>query len=89
MLARGVPVIVPDRCWLADQVRLAGGHRSIGFIYQDRAEIPDLLTQLNRHRDAIRRRSLEHAAKIGRRHNGKNTLREMGLPPRLESAKVA
>lgn len=89
MLARGVPVIVPDHCWLADQVRLAGGHRSIGFIYQDRAEIPDLLTQFSRHREAIQRRSLEHAAKIGQQHNGKNTLLEMGLPPLRENAKVA
>jgi hypothetical protein len=89
MLARGVPVIVPDRCWLADQVRLAGGHRSIGFIYQDRSEIPDLLTQFSRHRDAIRRRSLEHAAKIRRRHNGQNTLLAMGLRPAGEHRQVA
>lgn len=80
MFARGIPVIVPDGCWLADAVRAAGGHRSIGFIYQDRAEIPDLLDQFARHRVAIRQRAAEHAAKIAFRHSGKNTLVTMGLP---------
>ncbi|TWU50989.1 hypothetical protein Poly51_42820 [Rubripirellula tenax] len=79
MLARGVPVIVPDRCWLADQVRLAGGHRSIGFIYQDRSEIPELMRQFVKRRAEIHARSIEHARVIARRHSGENVLREMGL----------
>ncbi len=58
MFARGVPVIVPDRCWLADQLRLAGGHRSIGFIYQDRSEIPDLMRQFAKRRCDIQSRSI-------------------------------
>ena len=89
MLARGIPVIVPDRCWLAEQVRLAGGHRSIGFIYQDRSEIPDLLTQFSRHHDRIRQRSLEYAAEIRQRHTGRNTLTEMGLRQARQQRRVA
>ncbi|MFK8112270.1 MAG: glycosyltransferase [Rubripirellula sp.] len=81
MLVRGVPVIVPDRCWLAEQVRMAGGHRSIGFIYQDRAEIPDLMRQFVKHREQMLPRSIEHAATITQRHDGRNTLRKMGLEP--------
>ena len=89
MFARGVPVIVPDGCWLADQVRAAGGHRSIGYIYQHRSEIPNLLEQFARHRVAMRDRSVEHAKKIRGRHHGKNTLIEMGLAPPQRNRKVA
>ena len=66
MLARGVPVIVPDKCWLADQLRLAGGHRSIGFIYQDRSEIPDLMRQFAKRRGEIKQRSVKYAATIAK-----------------------
>lgn len=79
MLARGVPVIVPDRCWLADQVRLAGGHRSIGLIYQDRGEVPELIRQFVKNRREIKARSITHAATILKRHSGENTLRSMGF----------
>jgi glycosyltransferase involved in cell wall biosynthesis len=81
MLARGVPVIVPDHCWLAQQVRQAGGHRSIGFIYQDRSEIPDLMRQFAARRDEILPRSKAHAASIAKRHNGRNSLLAMGIQP--------
>lgn len=84
MLARGIPVIVPDRCWLADQVRLAGGHRSIGFIYQDRSEIPELMRQFVKRRTEIQGRSIAHARVIANRHNGRNTLQEMGLAAQQE-----
>jgi hypothetical protein len=80
MLVRGVPVIVPNGCWLADQVRLAGGDGSIGFIYKDRSEILDRMSQFARDHDQIRKRSSEYAATIVKRHSGKNTLLEMGLP---------
>lgn len=89
LLARGIPVIVPDRCWLADQVRLAGGHRSIGFIYQDRAEIPDLLRQFLKHYARISARARGYSEQIRRRHNGKNTLLEMGVPPAGATLRVA
>ena len=56
MLARGVPVIVPDGCWLADQVRIAGGHGSIGYIYRDRASIAQLLSRLADEYEAIAQR---------------------------------
>lgn len=81
LLARGVPVIVPDHCWLAGQVRQAGGHRSIGFIYQDRSEIPDLMRQFLARREEILPRSQAYAATIADRHNGRNALLAMGFEP--------
>lgn len=89
MMARGVPVIVPDRCWLADQVRQAGGHRSIGFIYQHRSEIPELMRQFVKHRDQIQTRATEHAKTIAARHDGTNTLAVMGLKPVARSTRAA
>ena len=79
MLGRGVPVIVPDNCWLAEQVRKAGGHRSIGFIYQDRREVPDLMRQFQKHRPAMMARAAEYAKQLLQQHNAVNTLRVMGL----------
>ena len=79
MLGRGVPVIVPDGCWLAEQVRKAGGHRSIGFIYQDRCEIPDLMRQFIKHRSAMMSRASDYAKHVRQQHSAVNTLRVMGL----------
>jgi hypothetical protein len=79
MLTRGVPVIVPDGCWLADQVRLAGGHGTIGLIYRNREEIPELIGQYANRQEQIRARSVEYAATIAARHHGRNTLLSMGL----------
>lgn len=81
MMARGVPVIVPDGCWLADQVRLAGGDQSIGFIYQDRRQIPELMQRFAEQQEQIRARSIAYAETINQRHDGRNTLLEMGLRP--------
>ncbi len=89
MMARGVPVIVPDRCWLADQVRAAGGHRSIGFIYQDRSEIPSLLDQFATRRGEISQRARTHAHVIATRHDAVNTLRVMGLADFIQAKQVA
>jgi hypothetical protein len=89
MMARGVPVIVPDQCWLADQVRLAGGHRSIGLIYQHRSEIPELMRQFVQQRAAIEDRAVAHATTIATRHNAKNTLATMGLRTIEHSRRVA
>ena len=89
MFARGVPVIVPDRCWLADQVRLAGGHRSIGLIYQDRSEIPDLMRQFEKRRQEIQSCSIKYAATIAKRHDGRNTLLQMGIKPAARKRQAA
>lgn len=89
MMARGVPVIVPDHCWLAEQVRLAGGHRSIGFIYQHRSEVPELMRQFVKHRTAIQARAIEHAKKIAERHAATSTLLMMGLRPIERTTRAA
>jgi hypothetical protein len=89
MFARGIPVIVPDGCWLADQVRLAGGHGSIGYIYQDRRDIPNLMQQFAEQRGNIQSRSIAHASTIAKRHDGRNTLLEMGLKSVAAERQVA
>lgn len=89
LMARGVPVIVPDRCWLADQVRAAGGHRSIGLIYQNPSEIPSLLEQFASRRDEITQRAQQHASVISTRHRATNTLRVMGLADFIRIKQVA
>jgi glycosyltransferase involved in cell wall biosynthesis len=80
MMIRGVPVIVPDGCWLADQVRQADAGGPIGWIYRDVEHVPKLLEQAGAEIGAMRRACREHAATIARRHRGSNTLREMGVP---------
>jgi hypothetical protein len=89
MMARGIPVIVPDRCWLSDQVRAAGGHRSIGLIYQDCAEIPDLLEQFARQRHEMSQRAQDHAQLIAARHDPHHTLRTMGIVDFFAARRVA
>ena len=89
LLSRGVPVIVPDHCWLADQVRLAGGHRSIGFIYQNRDEIPDLMRQFAKHRTAMSCRAIEHAHRVQATHDATNTLGVMGVIKRHVAREAA
>ncbi|NND97249.1 MAG: glycosyltransferase [Pirellulaceae bacterium] len=80
LMVRGVPVIVPDQCWMADQVRIAGGHRSVGFIYQNRQEIAGLLRQASRHREALRQRAKQHAKVVANLHSPSHVLRAMGHP---------
>lgn len=80
MLSRGVPVIVPDGCWLADQVRAArrGGFH-VGAIYQSRSEIPQLLFQMKANDASVRASARRYARVIAQRHSATNTLRTMGL----------
>ena len=89
MLIRGVPVIVPDRCWLADQVNAAGGNGSIGYIYGSIDDLPALLNRLRSDYVEIRARSIAHAQTIAARHEGANTLREMGLSDLTQSCRQA
>ena len=80
MMARGVPVIVPAKCWLADQVLLAGGDRSIGRIFVSTSEIPDLIDQMKADYGPLRERAGQYAKVIAQRHSPLNTLKQMGLP---------
>lgn len=84
MMVRGVPVIVPDGCWLADQVQAAnnavGGSSMVGFIYQDHSDIPKMLRQFIEQREAIRANAVRHAATIAARHRATNTIHELGIP---------
>lgn len=83
MMIRGVPVIVPNQCWLAEQVELAGGQGSIGWIYDQHQQIPELLERFLEEREAVVHRCAQHAALIAERHCGRNTLLEMGITDRL------
>lgn len=81
MLVRGVPVIVPDRCWLADQVHQAESQEqlSIGLVYRDIEEVPSLLDQMADRYQEFRANSLVYAPKISQRHAPEMTLQAMGL----------
>ncbi|GAA5506144.1 hypothetical protein [Novipirellula caenicola] len=81
MFIRGVPVVVPDHCWLADQVRAAGGNGSVGYIYESIDQIPDLLDQMHHQYEAIRWRARHHGMAIAKRHRSTNTLIQMGIRP--------
>ncbi len=79
MFVRGIPVIVPDQCWLADQVRLAASPGPVGYIYRSIDEIPELLNRASEEYVELRRRAIDYAKVIARRHSASNTLLEMGL----------
>ncbi|MEM9586568.1 MAG: hypothetical protein AAGA03_04750 [Planctomycetota bacterium] len=81
MLARGVPVIVPDHCWLADQVRLGTrwAKSPVGVIYSDRNDIPGILSRLDQEFLALRRSCLTYAANIRRRHHPRHSLATLGV----------
>ena len=87
MFIRGVPVIVPDHCWLADQIRAAGGDGSVGFIYESIDQIPSLLDQMHHEYEAIRWRARHHAMAIAKRHRGTNTLIQMGIRPAAQASR--
>ncbi|TWU07751.1 glycosyltransferase family protein [Stieleria varia] len=84
MMTRGIPVIVPDGCWLADKVRQS--HGDIGLIYQDRGEIPARLSELLLRLNEIRSRCVEHAKEISQMHDAVNTLRQIGLDTARQKA---
>ena len=88
MFIRGVPVIVPDHCWLADQIRAAGGDGSVGFIYESIDQIPSLLDQMHHEYEAIRWRARHHAMAIAKRHRGTNTLIQMGIRPAAQASRT-
>ena len=85
MMIRGVPVIVPNQCWLAEQVELAGGQGSIGWMYDQHSQIPDLLDRFLEEREAVVQRCAQHASLIAERHCGRNALLEMGITDRLHT----
>lgn len=79
MMIRGVPVIVPNRCWLADQVRSAGERNAIGWIYHSTDEIPSILSELEHRLADITVNCQQHAQDIASIHSGRNMIREMGI----------
>lgn len=81
LLARGIPVIVPDRCWLADQVHAAGEHRGLGMIYRNRDELPGLIETFRTHRREISQHAIQYSDTVRRRHCGIGTLQAMGITP--------
>ena len=86
LLIRGVPVVVPKRCWLSDQLDLAGGDGSIGYSYTSTKQLPALLHQIRRDYLALSQRAKLHADKTLRLHNASNTLRMMGIPNQAVAA---
>ena len=90
MLSRGIPVIVPDHCWLADQVRTHSQRGSVGWIYSNVDEIPDLLPRVVSEYRLARDRCRQRQPEIASRHSGRSTLLAMGIPDQVvQSSRVA
>jgi glycosyltransferase involved in cell wall biosynthesis len=81
MMVAGVPVIVPNNCWLDDQLEMAGGDGSVGFRYQSIDQIPALLKRIRGDYAGLRKRASRYANVMAMRHTGANTLRPMGARP--------
>ncbi|KAA5545925.1 glycosyltransferase family 4 protein [Roseiconus nitratireducens] len=80
MMIRGVPVVVPNRCWLADQVRLANKvSGTIGWIYDEPKEIPKLLESIDLGDSNMAERCRRNADRIRNLHSGASSLRAMGI----------
>ncbi len=86
MMIRGVPVMVPDGCWLADQVRAAEPTGAIGWIYQSVDQIPQLLSTVEETLAEVTANCRQHAKHIAAYHSGKNTLLEMGIVDHASSS---
>ena len=83
MLARGVPVLVPDHCWLADYVRRMSGSRPCGLIYQNRATIPGDLHEIAKNYSLYRNSAIGAAQRIANDHTGANALAMMGIKDQM------
>ena len=79
MMCRGIPVIVPDSCWLASQLNLAGGHKSVGYIYRSHHEIPLLLRDFLNDRASMVQRARNYATELREKHSAQTTLASMGI----------
>jgi len=79
LMARGVPVVVPNNCWLADQVNQANETRTIGYVYHTIDEVPRLLTQIAEQYQTLRDAALQHGRLVADRHDPVSTLQAMGL----------
>ncbi|MEO1619225.1 MAG: hypothetical protein AAFV88_25475, partial [Planctomycetota bacterium] len=87
MMVRGIPVIVPEGCWLSEQVRSAP--RPIGWIYRDARELPDRLETMLEDLPEYRQNALEHARYIREHHCGAATLYAMNFQPVMKSKQAA
>ena len=79
MLTRGVPVIVPDHCWLASLFKKACTAGPVGYVYQQVDEIPDLMCQFLSDREQITGHARAYAPRLRNAHKAENTLLQMGL----------
>jgi len=79
MMCRGIPVIVPDNCWLSSQLNLAGGHESVGYIYQEQDKIPLFLRHFLEEKESMTERARAYAMKLRAIHSAEMTLTSMGI----------
>ncbi len=89
LMMRGIPVLVPDRCWLAEQLRCAGKDGTIGYVYRSLDEIPDLLSTIADDYEQLRLRAQRYAKTISTQHHPIQTLLAMGIEPAIQSIKAA
>ncbi|OYP28943.1 hypothetical protein [Rhodopirellula sp. MGV] len=101
MMIRGAAVVVPDGCWLADQVRWVErqlgeqqlgsqrlGSGAVGWIYQSIDQIPEILDQAFQQFPEVRRNCHACAELIATEHAAERTLMHMGIPKAFSGENV-
>ena len=81
MFVAGIPVIVPEKCWLGEQVLGAGGNGVIGYTYKSIDEIPQLLMEIQNDYPNIRERAAQRSREVVAEHSGESTLSQMNFQP--------
>lgn len=79
MLNRGIPVLVPDQCWLAEFVRQMSGDQPCGLIYTDRSQVPDRIRQMARDHARFRNSAIAVAKLVAKQHSGQSSIQAMEI----------
>ncbi|MEM1226491.1 MAG: hypothetical protein AAGJ40_12390 [Planctomycetota bacterium] len=78
MMIRGVPVLVPGRCWLADQVA-AAGPQQVGMLFDHVDQVPERLAQIrNRYAD-FSAGARQYASNVAKEHSPSRAVHQLGL----------
>lgn len=79
LMVRGVPVIVPDRCHMAQEVHRYGGDGVCGWVYQHRDEVPSIMTEFANNRDRVVASCRQVAQRVAVNHDAAKLLARMNL----------
>ena len=79
MMIRGVPVVVPDHCYLSDVVRKRIADPSHRLIYRDRSQLIDAIRRFASHRHTLTAAAGRAAAGIRMAHHARNVFDRLQL----------